>query len=82
MWSVAEKTGRPLYPSLRDVWDWPYTVMTVVQLRRRYDSYLELSEPIPEEHWDYPHLVRRHIERLYPRQQKSELEVPMSDIET
>jgi hypothetical protein len=50
-------------------------------IRQRYDSYLELPESLPEEHWDFPYLVRRHIERVYPSSKKTQAEVDVSDIE-
>jgi hypothetical protein len=50
--------------------EWPHTVTTIVALRQRYDSFSEFSEPLPQEHWDYPHLVRAHIERMYPSASK------------
>jgi hypothetical protein len=50
-------------------------------MRQRYDSYLELSEPVPEELWDHPHLVRRHIERLYPSKNKTHADIDVGDIE-
>jgi hypothetical protein len=81
MWNIAKSTGRPLHPSLPDVWDWPYTVAHAVMIRQRYDSYLELPESLPEEHWDFPYLVRRHIERVYPSSKKTQAEVDVSDIE-
>jgi len=87
MWGVAKSTGRPLHPDFSDVWDWPHTLSYVVSLRQRYDSYLELIEPLPEEHWDYPHLVRQHIERIYPNSKNKRsggdevVEIEMADIE-
>jgi hypothetical protein len=46
--------------------EWPHTITSIVALRQRYDTYAEFTEPLPQEHWDYPHLVRAHIERMYP----------------
>lgn len=81
MWNIAKSTGRPLHPSLPDVWNWPYTITQAVHLRQRYDSYLELTEAVPEEHWDYPHLVRRHIERIYPSKKKTSGEIDVAEVE-
>jgi hypothetical protein len=47
----------------------------------KYDSFLELSEVPPEEHWDFPHLIRQHIERLYPGMKKSSAEISTDDVE-
>lgn len=81
MWNIAKSTGRPLHPSLGDMWEWPHTITYVVALRQRYDSYLELSEPIPEEWWDYPHKVRMHVEKLYPSKKKTSAEFELSELE-
>lgn len=83
MWNIAKTTGRPLHPSLPDMWDWPHTIANVVMLRQKYDSFGELSEPVPEEIWDFPHLVRRHVEKLYPSKnnKKTFAEVDMNEIE-
>jgi len=66
MWNIAKTTGRPLHEDLLSVWDWPHTITYAVMLRQRYDSYLELIEPVPEEYWDYPQFVRAHVDKLYP----------------
>lgn len=81
MWNIAKSTGRPLHPSLPDVWEWPHTITYVVSLRQRYDSYLELSEPIPVEWWDYPGKVRMHIEKLYPSKKKTTHDIDFSSME-
>jgi len=83
MWSIAKSTGRPLHSDFQDVYEWPHTLTYTVALRQRYDSYLELIEPLPEEFWDYPHLVRDHIERIYPSSKKgrSSAEVDAGDVE-
>jgi hypothetical protein len=70
MWSIARSTGRPLHPDLVNMQEWPHTITTITALRQRYDSYAEFSEPLPQEHWDYPHLVRAHIDRMYPSSKK------------
>lgn len=82
MWAIAKATGRPLHPELgNDVWDWPHTITQVVALRQRYDSLQEMAEPPPEEWWDFPHLIRQHIEKLYPSSKKTAAEVDVTDIE-
>jgi len=52
-----------------------------VALRQRYDSLMELSDVPPEEYWDYPALIRRHIENLYPGMNKSSADVSTDDVE-
>lgn len=82
LWSIVKNTSRPLHSDLTDIWDWPNTVTYLVALRQRYDSYLELSEVPPEEHWDFPRLIQLHIEKLYPSMKnKSSAEVDITDIE-
>jgi len=82
LWGIARNTGRPLWTDLEYASEWPHTLTHVVSLRQKYDSFLELSEPVPEEWWDIPHLVRRHIEKLYPSKKGSSVaEVNVSDIE-
>jgi len=82
LWSIVKATGRPLHPTLTDVWNWPNTITFFIALRQRYDSFAELSEPLPQEHWDFPHLIKRHIERLYPGANKSSADVEVSEIES
>jgi hypothetical protein len=41
--------------------------------RIRYDSYLELADPVPEEYWDHPHLVRKHIDNQFKKPQQLEI---------
>ena len=82
MWSIAKSTGRPIHPQLPDMHEWPHTITACVTLRARYDSYQEFSEPIPQEYWDFPHLVRQHIEKLYPSSAKKsshEVDVDIED---
>lgn len=81
MWHVAKSSGRPLHPSLQNAIDWPFTVSQVMMLRQKYDSYLELSEPVPEEYWDHPHLVRRHIDKLYPSKKKTSADIDLATVE-
>lgn len=82
MWSIVKTSGRSIHPSLGDFWEWPHTITTMIGLRMRYDSYLELSEPPPEEHWDFPEIIRRHIEKLYPNiKGGSGAEISSEDIE-
>ena len=71
MWRLTKNTSRPFHPDLADTWDWPNTVTFFVGLRMKYDSFLELSEVPPEEHWDFPHLIDKHIEKLYPHIKKA-----------
>jgi AMMECR1 domain-containing protein len=48
----------------------------------RYDSYLELPEVPPEEWWDFPDLIRRHIEKVYPHtKSSSSAEIAVDDVE-
>jgi hypothetical protein len=47
----------------------------------RYDSYQELIEVPPEEHWDFPKLIERHIERLYPSVKKTSADVSVDEVE-
>jgi hypothetical protein len=62
--------------------EWPHTITTITALRQRYDSYSEFTEPLPQEHWDYPHLVRAHIDRMYPtRAGRSTHEIDSDSIE-
>ena len=83
LWGIIKKTGRSLHPDLEDVWNWPNTISYLIALRTKYDSFLELSEVPPEEHWDYPYLINRWIERLYPNSKnKSSAEVDISEIES
>lgn len=70
-----------LHPSLYEEWDWPHTIVYVLALRRQYNSYLELPKPIPEEHWDFPHLVRQHIDDMYSSKDKSTAQVDIEEIE-
>lgn len=81
MWTIAKHTGRPLHPDLGDAWDWPHTITNVVALRQRYDSYQEMSEPPPEEWWDFPHLIRQHIDKLYPSHKKTTTDVEVTEVE-
>lgn len=81
MWSVAQSTGRPIHPSLGDMWLWPHTVMYAVMLRQKYNSYLELSEAPNENIWDFPHLIRAHIEKLYPSKNKASGDIVVDDVE-
>jgi hypothetical protein len=81
LWSIVKTSGRPLHTSLTNVWDWPNTITTLIALRQRYDSFSELSEMPPEEWWDYPHLIRQHIEKLYPGLNKSSAEFSTDDVE-
>lgn len=67
---MAKNTGRPLWFSIEEVIDLPHTLTYVIMMRQKYDSFSELSEPVPEAWWDYPHLVREHIEKLYPSSSK------------
>lgn len=86
MWTIAQKTGRPLHPDLVYVFDLPNTITLALALRMRYDSYMELTEVPPEEYWDYPHLIRQWIDRLYPSRggeiKGSYAEVNLEDIES
>jgi hypothetical protein len=81
MWTIAKSSGRPLHPCLETPWNIPYTIAHVISLRIKYDSYLELPEPVPEEYWDYPHYVRSHIEKLYPHTKKTSLEIAPTEVE-
>lgn len=83
MWSIIKASGRPLHPNLGEFWEWPHTITTIVALRMRYDSYQELTEPPPQEHWDHPDIIRSHIEKLYPSAKKgsTSVEIDMSDVE-
>lgn len=76
-----KNTGRPLHADLVNVWDWPNTITYLIALRSKYDSFAELSEVPPEEYWDYPHLIRQHIEHLYPGMNKSSADVSVDEIE-
>lgn len=38
-----------------------------------YDSLQELPEQLPEEHWDYPHIVRRHIDKIYGKKKETDI---------
>lgn len=81
-WTIAKKTGRPLHPDLEAVYDWPNTITYIVGVRMRYDSYLELMEVPREEIWDYPHLIREHIDKLYPKPKNSStIQVDAEDID-
>jgi len=77
----VKQTGRPLHADLVDVWDWPNTITYLVALRMKYDSFQEMSEVPPEEHWDYPALIRRHVETLYPGLKKTSVEISADDVE-
>lgn len=61
----------------------PSTISYLISLRIRYDGYGELLEVPPEEHWDYPHLIRKHMEQLYPtlNKNKSNISVDEDEIE-
>jgi len=48
----------------------------------RYDSYLEMIEVPPEEHWDFPRLIRQHVERIYPSvKNKTSADISVDDVE-
>lgn len=81
MWNIAKRTGRPVHPMLETPWNVPYPIIHVISLRIKYDSYLELPEPVPEEYWDYPQYVRRHIEKLYPSKKQTTMEVSTTMVE-
>jgi hypothetical protein len=82
LWSIVKTTGRPLHESLTEVWNWPNTITLFVALRQKYDSFMELSEVPPEEHWDYPRLIRQHIEKLYPgMRDKSTTDINLEEVE-
>ena len=49
----------------------PNTISLALSLRMQYNSYMEFSEPLPEEYWDFPHLVREHLEKIYPHMRKA-----------
>lgn len=70
--------------SLGEIWDWPNTITYLIALRMKYDSFLELPEVPPEEHWDYPVYIKRHIEKIYPhtKTNKTSMEVDMEEIES
>lgn len=78
---MTKTTGVPIHPSLHHPINWPYTVAYAVALRQQYDSYQELPEPVPEEHWDHPHLVRAHIQKLYPSPKKEAGEFSIDEVE-
>lgn len=86
MWGYAKNAGRPLWYDLHTAKDLPHTITFAMSLRERYNSYLELSEPIPEEYWDHPHLCRSWINRLYPGSKKGNtsgvLELNENEIES
>lgn len=74
--------GQPLHPILRDEPEWPNTITHIIALRMRYDSYQELIEVPPEEHWDFPSIIRSHIDRLYPNmKQKTSTEYSVDEVE-
>lgn len=84
MWTIFKTSGLPFHPSLTYAREWPNTITQLLLLRKRYDSYQELSEPVPQEHWDYPHLVREHIDKLYPSRKNKKLtsiEINSDDVE-
>lgn len=88
MWAIAKDTGTALHSSLKNVVDFPHTITSAIALRRRYDSFYELPEIPPEEWWDFPHLIRRHIDKLYPSSKNRDnivtddsISLDLSDIE-
>jgi hypothetical protein len=83
VWGFAKLTGRPIHPSLKEVYDWPHTITTVCALRQKYDGFLELSEPPPIEWWDFPRYIQLHLEKLYPnmKEKKQHLEIDLDDVE-
>jgi hypothetical protein len=49
----------------------------------KYDSFSELPETPPEEHWDFPKLIERHIEKLYPHMKSSgSVDVNIEELES
>ncbi len=83
MWSLAKNTGRHIHQTLPvNLWEWPNTVTLAIALRQKYDSFQELTEVPPEEHWDFPYLIKRWIERLYPHtKNKSGADIDIGDVE-
>ena len=77
---MATETKRSLDTSLDCVRDIPNTISMAMMLRLQYNNYLEFSEPLPEEHWDFPHLVKAHIDKLYPGVNKTTSEVSTEEV--
>lgn len=83
MWSLVKNTGNAIHKGLPvNIWEWPNTVTFAIALRQKYDSFLELPEVPPEEHWDFPDLITRHIEKIYPHMKKSSAEYDSSAVES
>lgn len=81
MWSIAELSGRPLTPELVYTYDLPHTLTAAIALYKKYQSFRELSEPVPEEWYDYPNMVERHMEKLYPSSKKSNYEIRVDEVD-
>lgn len=81
MWTVAELSGRPLHPDLIYPCDLPYSISNAIALYKKYQSFRELPEPMPEEWYDFPDYVDRHIEKIYPHTKKSSYEVNPEEVD-
>lgn len=56
---------------------WPNTITYAIFTRMRYNSYQELVEPLPEEFYDHPVAVKRHLDKIYPHRKQKSLDVPV-----
>lgn len=83
MWSLAKQTNGKMHHNLpMNLWEWPNTVTLAIALRQKYDTFQELTEVPPEEYWDFPFLIRRWIERIYPHMKnKSGADINPDDVE-
>lgn len=76
-WRVLLKFSNGEF-SFENVVELPFTWTYAFTQRMYYDSLAELPEQLPEEHWDYPHLVRRHVDKIYGK--KRESDIPLEDL--
>jgi len=81
MWGLTKLHGRPIHPELQDMYDWPHTITAICAIRQKYDGFQELPEVPPVEHWDFPAIIDRHIEKIYPSSRKKNYEVDVTDVD-
>lgn len=76
-WRILVKLNGS-FSSFEDIVDLPFTWTYAFNQRMYYDSLQELPEQLPEEYWDYPHMVKRHVDKIYGR--KRETEIPFEEL--
>jgi hypothetical protein len=61
--------------SVERVFDLPFSWTYTFNQRFYYDSLQELPEQLPEEYWDYPRIVQRHIDKLYGKKKEDKIDI-------